>query len=160
MFIDPPGQFQFYILQAIDYNLPLLFRQVESLIYFIGEEIIILYIASECRPPNQIRMKQQRPPFRLYHLSVIRHTNHLARPRENHRTFLVIIIITPVLQVAAFYLFQEDCIKAVTHPGTFYARYFREVDHANQRVQRFLPYPVIILADMIHFFYFSHSLSF
>lgn len=157
--VDGVLQFARDVLQAVDHDMPLLFREVQRLVGFVGEEGVAVDAASERRAADQVGVEQQRPAFGLENLAVILDADHLSRGRENERPFLVVVVVAPVAQVAAFDIFQEDAVEPVQAARVTHARAFRHVDDADQRVQGFDSHQFVILVHMIQPCDLFHSCS-
>src|ERR1700757_687807 len=61
--VDRLIQFVLDLREAIQHDLPFLFRQMERLIYIIGEERIILNVFTQRRSLYEIRVKNEHPSF-------------------------------------------------------------------------------------------------
>ena len=71
----------------------------------IGEERIVLDMATERRSMDQVGMEYQRVPFSLLGFAIAVHAGHLAGRKKDQRAFLIIVGVAAVLQIAAFYVF-------------------------------------------------------
>ncbi len=111
--VDGVLQFARDVLQAVDHYVPLLLREVQGLVGFVRKEGVSADVAPERRAADQVGVEQQRPAFGLENLAVILDADHLSRGRENERPFLVVVVVAPVAQVAAFDIFQEDAVEPV-----------------------------------------------
>ena len=62
----------------------------------------------------------------------------LSRSKADDSTLLVIVSLTSVSDVTGLFKFQEQCINAIVEPDEVYTvGRFVQVNHADQRVQRF-----------------------
>lgn len=75
---------------------------------------------------------------------------NLARADEYECPLLIVVLMTPINQIAAFDLLQENKVETVpfAHMFEFFV-YFREIDRTDQRVKGFDAQKCIILMDCV-----------
>ena len=151
MFVDGVIQLREDVLQAVHHHVPLLLREVQGFAHLVGEERVTADIASERRSAQQVGMEQQGPAFGLIGLAVVLVADDLPRGQEHERSLLIVVVIASVAQVAAFHLFEVDRVKPVDLPFVTGRTALREVDDADQRVQRLDAARFVVLEDVVVF---------
>ena len=94
-------------------------------------------------------MEQQRIALRVQGLSVIIDTSHLSRGNKHQSSFLVVILIAPVINGAVYFLFQEDGIETETFATVLQNLHLGKIDYAHQGVQCFQSQKLIIVVDCL-----------
>src|SRR3954464_4273461 len=105
-------------------------------------------------------MEHQRIPFRLKGLTIAVYAGHLARGNKYQSSFLVVVGMPAIYQVAAFYIFQENGIESEIHLRTLSRGCFRQVNHAHQWMSCFIVVINIIIINGIKPAHSFHNTSF
>lgn len=93
-------------------------------------------------------MEDQRPPFRLIDFAIVFDADNLPRRQTDQCSFLIVVMLTPVEQVAALHFFQKDGVEAENMTDVLHRMRFREIDHADQRMQGFDTQQVVVFEDV------------
>src|SRR5574344_760035 len=124
-------QFNRYLIEAVHKLTSLTSRQMNSLIHCVRKKSIVLNNTSERCPTNQIGVETQGPPFGLKNLAIVFNANDLSGCKAYHCSFLIVIVVTTIYQVATLHIFQEYGIESKGKSLMFYLFSFRQVDNAN-----------------------------
>ena len=131
------GHFPFYLPYAVQEDAFLFLRKVQGFVRLVGEERVRLDFRAQRGAFYQVGVEEQAAacgPCAFLHV----HLGHLSRREAHHGAFLVVIRLLAVADVAAAGLFQEEGIHSVIEGEMCGERGgFRQVDHADQRVQGF-----------------------
>ena len=118
----------------VENRLSLLFREVQGFVGGVREEGVPLDLLSERGAANQVGVEKQavsRGACSRY----AGHFGYLSRREADDRAVLIIIGLSPVLDVSALHLFQEKGVDAVAESeGIGPLRGLREIDHRHQRM--------------------------
>ena len=102
-------------------------------------------------------MEEERPAFGLAQLPVVLRAEDLSGCETDERSFLIVVGLAAVDHVAALHVFEEDGIDAEGAQRGADGSHFREVDDADERMQRRIVHQIVILFDTIQFQYVLHD---
>ena len=89
------------------------------------------------------------------------HLDHLSRSHEYERSFLIVVVVTSVAQIAALHVLEENGVKseAVAVMAGRNGFRLRKVDDAYQRMQRLHAARFVVLEDVVVFDHRAHMLK-
>lgn len=99
-------------MQTVHKDLALFLRQMKSFVYGVGEERIFGDVRAERCAAYHVGVETQRPAFGLEYFTVVFDSDYLSGCYAHHCSFLIVVGLTAIYYVAAFHLFQENCVKA------------------------------------------------
>ena len=140
-------QFEADFLHAVDDQLSLPFGEVERFVDLVGEEGVLFHVLSERRPPDQIGMEDQSPPFGLIGLAVVLDADDLPRSQTDECPLLIVVAVSPVKQLPAFDLFEENRIKAECLARMSYRFCLGQIDDADLGMECLDSQRIIVLED-------------
>lgn len=100
-------QFFLNIHETVDESMAFPFRKMESLVHFIREKSVFLDATAKIGATNQIRMKTQGITLRLKFFARIFYADDLSWSKTDYRSFLVIVPLTAINQIAVFSSFRN-----------------------------------------------------
>ena len=161
MFIDGMFQFYLYLFQTVHYNLFFLFGQVQRLTNGIRKIRVFFYTLSQGSATNQIGMENNTEYLWLDFVFEHFYAGGLTGSKADNRSFLIIIILTPIFDITTFCFFQKECVKAIIHLNVIDRLCcFCQVYNTYQRVQGFKSVQTVVLIDTFQFDYLIHKQCF
>ena len=135
--VDRMLEFAGNLSHVILYDQPFVDRQVQGLIGCIGEEGVLPYLLGQRGAVQEIGVEQQGVGFRHGAALDALDADGLPRGEAYHGLVVVVVLRLSIIDGAAHGLFQEEGVKAESHPVFAFGRLaFRtvEMDDADQRV--------------------------
>ncbi len=110
-------------------------------------------------------MKHQTESFGLIRLPVCFDIYDLAWRNEYKGPFLIVIIITTILQITAIHFLEKDTIEPKCQTDLFVpipvsGVRLRKIDHTDQRMHGFMLIEAIVLTDSIKSVNLTHNAAF
>lgn len=143
VFVDGVLQLKFNFVQTIHHHLTFLFRKMQGFKGFVREKIVVFDVLPEGSATDEIGVEKQGSAFGLKGFTIIFNADDLPWTDEYQGSFLIIIKVPTISEIAAFDIFQEDGIDTHVHTDMPTLRSLGKVDHADQRVQGFLSHMVL-----------------
>jgi hypothetical protein len=95
-------------------------------------------------------VEEERPAFGLAQLPVVLRAEDLSGCETDERSFLIVVGLAAVDHVAALHVFEEDGIDAEGAQRGADGSHFREVDDADERMQRLAAQRVVVVEDVVY----------
>ena len=108
------GVFEFvaYFAETLHDHLLFAFRQMQRFVRLVRKERILPHVPAERSAADNVGMEQQCIAFGLEHLSVVLHAEHLPGRHAYKRSFLIVVILPAVNQIAALHLFEKNGVES------------------------------------------------
>ena len=150
-------QLHLYLLQTVQKNAPLFFRQMKGFVRTVGEERIMFDFLSQRCSFYQVGMEQQATGIQGCSL-LQRCFDNLPRRKAGHRAFLIVVSLPAIADISTTGLFQKQGIHAVVQDKMFgMTRSLRQVDHTDKRMQCFQSEQIVVLLYILQFNYIFHN---
>ena len=150
MAVDGVLQLVADVVQAVEDRAPLLLREVERFAHLVGKKGVVADVAPQLRTAQQIGVEEERPAFGLAQLPVVLRAEDLSGCETDERSFLIVVGLAAVDHVAALHVFEEDGIDAEGAQRGADGSHFREVDDADERMQRLAAQRVVVVEDVVY----------